>query len=242
MRTFVWTADEIRRGLGPDAALVFGAAYDVTDAGNWEGRTILRRVRADDELADAARSTPAEVADRLATARGRCSSGAPHGPSRPATTRRWRPGTAWRSRPSPTPRRPRGAGAGPDGERATAIARLATGAAERLLAALRRPGRPARPDRGRTAGRPARACSRTTRYLADGLLALYEATFDERWFVAARELADAILERFADPAGGFFDTADDHEALVARPKDLQDNALAVGQRHGHHASCCGWRR
>ena len=78
------------------------------------------------------------------------------------------------------------------------------------------------------AGRAARASSRTTRDLADGLLALYEATFDERWFVAARELADAILDHFTDPAGGFFDTADDHEALVTRPKDLQDNATPAG--------------
>ena len=39
---------------------------------------------------------------------------------------------------------------------------------------------------------------------------------------------DRVLERFADPAGGFFDTADDHERLVARPKDVQDNAVPSG--------------
>jgi uncharacterized protein YyaL (SSP411 family) len=65
-------------------------------------------------------------------------------------------------------------------------------------------------------------------HLAEGLLALYEATFDERWFVAARALADAILAHFGDPAGGFFDTADDHEQLIARPKDAQDNAVPSG--------------
>jgi uncharacterized protein YyaL (SSP411 family) len=64
--------------------------------------------------------------------------------------------------------------------------------------------------------------------LADGLLALYEATFDERWFAAARALADSILARFEDPAGGFFDTASDHERLIARPKDPQDNATPSG--------------
>ena len=64
--------------------------------------------------------------------------------------------------------------------------------------------------------------------LAEGLLALYQATFDERWFVAARDLADQILAHFADPAGGFFDTADDHEALITRPKGMQDNAVPSG--------------
>src|SRR6185436_6005415 len=55
-------------------------------------------------------------------------------------------------------------------------------------------------------------------HLAEGLLALYEATFDERWFTTGRALMDRVLGRFADPAGGFFDTADDHERLVTRPK------------------------
>jgi uncharacterized protein YyaL (SSP411 family) len=64
--------------------------------------------------------------------------------------------------------------------------------------------------------------------LADGLLALYEATWDDRWFTVARDLADQIMARFADPAGGFFDTANDHERLVARPRDPQDNATPSG--------------
>jgi uncharacterized protein YyaL (SSP411 family) len=64
--------------------------------------------------------------------------------------------------------------------------------------------------------------------LADGLLALYEATFDERWFTTARALVDRVLARFVDPAGGFFDTADDHERLITRPKDVQDNAVPSG--------------
>jgi uncharacterized protein YyaL (SSP411 family) len=64
--------------------------------------------------------------------------------------------------------------------------------------------------------------------LAEGLLTLYETTFEERFFVAARELADTILEHFAAPDGGFFDTADDAEALMARPRSLQDNAVPSG--------------
>jgi hypothetical protein len=62
----------------------------------------------------------------------------------------------------------------------------------------------------------------------DGLLELYQTTFAEQWFVAARELSDVMLQHYADPAGGFFDTSDDHETLVTRPKDLQDNAVPSG--------------
>ena len=61
--------------------------------------------------------------------------------------------------------------------------------------------------------------------LADALVTLYEADFDERWIAEAVGLADLMLARFADPAaGGFFFTADDHETLVARPKDIQDSS------------------
>jgi len=66
-------------------------------------------------------------------------------------------------------------------------------------------------------------------FYADGLLALYQTTFDPRWFQQARSLMDVVLEHFADNNhGGFFDTADDHEMLVTRPKSLQDNATPCG--------------
>src|ERR671932_663901 len=67
-------------------------------------------------------------------------------------------------------------------------------------------------------------------YVLEALLALYEATFEERWFVAAREIADTITARFADPQnGGFFSTSDDHEQLVARRKDLEDAPIPAGR-------------
>jgi uncharacterized protein YyaL (SSP411 family) len=37
-----------------------------------------------------------------------------------------------------------------------------------------------------------------------------------------------MLQHFPDPAGGFFDTGDDHGSLITRPKDLQDNAIPSG--------------
>jgi hypothetical protein len=66
-------------------------------------------------------------------------------------------------------------------------------------------------------------------YLLEALLTLYEATFDVRWFDAARETADAMIERFGDPErGGFFTTSNDHEALIARRKDVDDHPIPSG--------------
>ena len=74
--------------------------------------------------------------------------------------------------------------------------------------------------------------------VADGLLALYEATFDERWYVAARGLLDAIPLHFTREGGGFYDTSSDHEALVARPRSLADTPLPSGNA----AACMGFLR
>ncbi|HEX3816635.1 MAG TPA: thioredoxin domain-containing protein [Mycobacteriales bacterium] len=64
--------------------------------------------------------------------------------------------------------------------------------------------------------------------LAEGLLALHQATADGRWLGAAGELLDVALARFGDDAGSFFDTADDAEQLVRRPQDPTDNATPAG--------------
>jgi hypothetical protein len=65
-------------------------------------------------------------------------------------------------------------------------------------------------------------------YLIEGLLELYQTTFDARWFLAAQELAETMIAHFQAPDGGFFDTSDDHESLITRPRDLQDNATPSG--------------
>jgi hypothetical protein len=65
-------------------------------------------------------------------------------------------------------------------------------------------------------------------YLIEGLLELYQTAFDPHWFVPAQELAERMLERFADSQGTLYDTSDDHETLITRPRDLQDNATPSG--------------
>ncbi|MYJ96537.1 MAG: thioredoxin domain-containing protein, partial [Proteobacteria bacterium] len=65
-------------------------------------------------------------------------------------------------------------------------------------------------------------------FLADGLLELLQVRWRSRDLALACELADVMLARFADPRGGFFFTADDHEALIHRPKPLADEATPSG--------------
>ena len=65
--------------------------------------------------------------------------------------------------------------------------------------------------------------------LADGLLALYELTFEERWLEKCIELAQHMIDNFWDEEhGGCFFTSNDHEALVARTKEYFDNATPSG--------------
>ena len=66
-------------------------------------------------------------------------------------------------------------------------------------------------------------------FVADGLIALYEATFERRWLDAAMKLADDMISLFWDEsAGAFYDTGRDHEELVVRPRDVFDNAQPCG--------------
>ncbi|KAA0271974.1 MAG: thioredoxin domain-containing protein [Acidobacteria bacterium] len=72
-------------------------------------------------------------------------------------------------------------------------------------------------------------------HLLEALLTLYEATFEPRWYEEARAIADTMIGRFADPVrGGFFTTADDHEGLIARRKDLDDHPTPSGNAAAAH--------
>ena len=144
------------------------------------------------------------------------------GRRRPATTRSSRPGTAWR-----WPRWPRPAWR--SGARTT-------------WTPPRAPPRSCSTPwwwTGACAGRTCRAGPRQLGQLDDhadlchGLLCLYDATFHPRWLAAARELADRMVELFADAeVGGFYYSGSDGEALVARTRDLEDHPTPGGQLAG----------
>jgi len=227
--TFTWRADEIRAVLGADAEL-FAAAYGVTDAGNWEGATILHRVAADADLAQRLGLDPATVEARLASARERLLE---QRRERPQPARDDKALAAWNGlaiaalADAATALGTAGGDGGDHADRAAGYRAAAVRSAEVILGGLR--GADGALGRSWKDGRASgRGVLEDYTHLADGLLALYEATFDERWFTTARALADQVLAHFADPAGGFFDTSDQHERLVTRPRDMQDNAVPSG--------------
>jgi hypothetical protein len=221
--TFTWRAAEIREVLGDESPL-FEAAYGVTEGGNWEGLTILSRVGSDSQLASGFALEAADVAARLAGARRRLLE---RRAGRPQPARDGKALASWNGLAIAAFADASMALDATDPELADRYRTAARRAAEAIVSGLRRPdgslGRSWKD--GRAVGQ---GVLEDYAHLADGLLALYEATFDERWFVTARDLMDRVLARFADPSGGFFDTADDHERLVTRPKDVQDNAVPSG--------------
>jgi uncharacterized protein len=209
---FVWTPDEIRAILGADAP-AFISAYGVTEQGNFspdgglrEGKSILELVGSQED-----RQGLAEARDKLFEVR----------------ERRVHPGcddkvlTSWN-----------GLMLAAFAEAARAMGRddyrqVAESNAGFLLREIRQAD-----DRLLHSWRD--GVAKLNGYLEDysyvieGLLELYQTTFDPRWYQAAHELAETMIAHFEAPDGGFYDTSDDHEALITRPRDLQDNATPSG--------------
>ncbi|MEA3441480.1 MAG: thioredoxin domain-containing protein, partial [Chloroflexota bacterium] len=223
---YVWSAREIQQALGGDASL-FMTVYDVSEGGNWEGHNIMQRVIEPDDVADQFGLTPDEAQAKIEAARQKM--------YQVRSQRVW-PGlddkvlTAW------------------NGLMLAAFAEAGRilGRQDYLDAATRNAEflyNTMRTDNGRLlrtwkdGSEPKyNAYLEDYAYLAEGLLALYQTTFDKRWFTWARELVDLMLTHFLDEDnGGFFDTSDDHEALLQRPKDLQDNAVPSGNAMAVHA-------
>ncbi len=201
---FLWTPDEVRAALGGPSTR-FLSLYGVTDEGNFEGRTILTF------------QGTVEEREALAGARRMLSE---------ARDRRIRPGrdekvlTSWN-----------GLMLAVFAEAAHALGRpdflkVAEGAADFLL-------REVRTSEGRLwhVWKDGRASVpgflEDYAHLTEGLLALYQTSFAPRWYEAACELVDVMLEHFSADVG-FYDTGDDAEALMVRPREMQDNAVPSG--------------
>ncbi|HET6876485.1 MAG TPA: thioredoxin domain-containing protein [Jatrophihabitans sp.] len=204
--TYSWTPAQLTEVLGADAAAA-AQLFSVTEAGTFEHGASTLQLRSDP--ADSEQWV--DLRARLYAARS----------IRPQPARDDKVVTAWNG---------------------LAIAALAeagvlldaphflTAAAEcakLLLAVHLVDGRLRRASRDGTAG-PAGAVAEDHGDLADGLLVLYQASGDAQWLDAAGKLLDTALDHFAAPDGGFFDTADDAEQLVRRPRDPTDNATPSG--------------
>jgi uncharacterized protein YyaL (SSP411 family) len=209
---YVWTPDEIRAvlegagGFDVDAILTY---YGVTEAGNFEGKNILH-------LADGA-AAPAPPG--LDSARAALLA---------ARAERVPPGlddkrlTSWNAL-AIAALAEAGAVLGRDDYLEAAAA-----CAEFVLGTMR-------DDDGRLLRTYKDGRAHLNAYLEDhaftveALLVLYESSFDPRWFAAARELAETMIERFGDPErGGFFSTSSDHETLIARRKEVGDHPIPAG--------------
>jgi uncharacterized protein YyaL (SSP411 family) len=216
---YVWTPAELTALLGEADARIVAAWFDVTERGNFEHKNILNTPRFSDVVAHTLGISESQLQEAVARARPILFA---------ARESRVRPGrddkvlTAWNGLMLRA-----FAEAGRSLDRDDYI-RVAVRNADFVLATLRT-----------SAGRLLRSYkdgqAKFNAYLEDyafyaaGLLSLYEATFELRYFTAARELMDVAVAQFADEeGGGFFDTSADHEALVTRPKDLYDNATPSG--------------
>jgi uncharacterized protein YyaL (SSP411 family) len=214
-RFFVWSYQELVETGDEAVAMAFGAVPD----GNWEGTNVLWRPFSISAVATELEIASDELERRMDAASEELSR---------RRERRVRPATddkiisSWNALAISAL-----AEAGRTLDEPAYI-EAASAAADFVLENLRtKGGRLARSWREGRAGTPAFADDHAL--LGDALLTLYETTFELRFFLAARELADQLLARFLDrERGGFYSTASDDPALVLRPKELFDNAVPSG--------------
>jgi uncharacterized protein YyaL (SSP411 family) len=212
---FTWTWAELVELVGEEVATVFGGVPE----GNWEGTNVLWRPAPIGAVAAESGRTVGELETEVEAGRRRLFE-AREVRVRPATDDKVL--SAWNAMTI----------------RALAEAGRAFGSTEYVNAAVRcaefvldrlrdERGRLLRSWRDGVGGVPGFADDYAL--MAAACLTLYETTFELRWFVHARELADQLLERFLDESrGGFFQTGSDAAALVVRPKELYDNAVPSG--------------
>jgi uncharacterized protein YyaL (SSP411 family) len=237
---FVWTAGEIREVLGEegdDVASEFMAAYGVNPGGNWEGKNMVELTSSLEQRAALANARAKLFAVRETRVH-------PNRDEKVLTSWNGLMLAAFAEAAAALNRE------GGDLERAQFYRQVAEENAEFLLYHLQSDtGRLFHTWKAERAGignhkghqghegkeldqRSGRAhidgFLEDYANLAEGLLALYQATFDPRWYQAAHDLVDTAITHFWVAGEGFYDTAANTEQLIARPRDLSDNATPSG--------------
>jgi uncharacterized protein len=219
-RFYVWGTDELLEVLGPEDAEFTAKVWGVTKSGNFEGHNILFRALSDEDEAKSHGLAVNEFRTKLEGVKKRLYE---------SRSKRVWPGrdekilTAWNALMISAFAQV-GAVVNSEG-----YLFVAESAADFILNNMRTSD--GRLYRTAGVGQPPKLNGYLEDYafLADALVTLYEATFDPKWLRAAIELAEAMLKHFADKNGpGFFFTADDHEQLIARTKDLHDGSTPSG--------------
>jgi uncharacterized protein YyaL (SSP411 family) len=213
---YVWTPAEIEAVLGHDRAAAFGKVYDVSTIGNFEGSNILHLSKPIAVCAKMLGREAGELEAELADDRAKLLE---------ARSWRVRPGrddkvlVSWNGLMIDALAR---AGAALDEPRYRIAA---TAAADILLKELR-DGEGRLLHCWRTGQARHKAFLDDHASLCSALITLYETRSERRWLDEAIRLADAILELFVDKEeGGFYYTANDHEPLIARKKDVIDSPV-----------------
>jgi len=217
---YVWTPREIKEVLGPEAGERFCYVYDVTEEGNFEhGQSILNLPKTIVQCAALKGWNLDDLEKELAESRAKLLA---------VRDQRVRPGkddkvlVSWNALMIDALAR---AGAIlPEPKYLIA----AESAAQFILEHMSRPdGRLLHTWRGGQAKLDGYLDDYS--YLINAFVTLYESTFNERWIDEAVRLADILLKHFEDhERGAFFFTADDHEQLIARNKDLHDASVPSG--------------
>ncbi|HET8840483.1 MAG TPA: thioredoxin domain-containing protein, partial [Ktedonobacteraceae bacterium] len=215
---FLWTPAEVAKILAPEDARLFMLYYDVSESGNFEGKNILHVTKPASAIAAEANVDEKQLEDALKRGRTALFS---------ARETRVKPGRDEKILTSWNGLMLRSFAEAARYLKSDEYLTVARRNAEFLLHELYRNGRLLRTYKDGHAH--LNGYLEDYMFLADGLLALYEADFDLRWFKEARRLVDEAITLFADDTnGGFFDTGNDHEMLISRPKDIMDNATPAG--------------
>lgn len=228
---YVWTPGEVEEVLGSEDAALFGAAYDITERGNFEGRSIPHLPRDLATVAAEVGMSESALEDRLASARLRLLE---RRARREAPFRDEKILTSWNGMMIRA-----FAEAGAVFGRSDYVD-VAASAAAFLWTEHRADDRLLHSSMAGQAKQYAFLDDHGA--FGNGCLSLYEATLDPLWLDRARWLAAEILNRFHDESEGtVFDTPHDGEELIVRPRDAMDNATPSGpslaaellQRLGH---------